>query len=488
VKPGNVLMDEQGNCLLTDFGIAKMLEGAARFTVTGSFIGTPTYASPEQAQGLALDGRSDIYSLGVMLYEMVTGHPPFDAPTPMGLLIKHVHEPVPPPRALNPAIPVPVEQVIRRALSKNPAERFQTAGELARSLAAAVQGAPVSPVVVGGPTRPIPASARPSPPFPQPRRRIPAWGWVLGILAALCGVAAVFLVGATLVGNLLRGTATRPTATATVTSIPFTATAPSPGTPAPATASPTTGAAPAPTATAPSPGTPAPAGTPMPIQGYGIPLSGPVDLVYHNAQLYMLFAQRLVKLEQVEAEGRFRAAEQVVFPSANALTWDATRGQYWVVCGGSAWNSKEIDLVDPAGNTIATYSVPEVFAGDPGYVTWDGAFLWATSTTSTLYKLRIPDAGNELQIVDSYAASTGSFSSLAATGLTWDGEALWLLIPSVLTKLDQAAQPVCKIELSQADPQPQWYGWRGVAWDGQRLWVAHDDANKLYRVDPALCQ
>jgi len=110
VKPSNVLVDERGNCLLMDFGIAKIVEGTAQFTETGGIVGTPAYMSPEQGLGQELDGRSDIYSLGVMLYEMATGRPPFDAETPMAIVIKHIHDPLPPPRTINPALSEALER------------------------------------------------------------------------------------------------------------------------------------------------------------------------------------------------------------------------------------------------------------------------------------------------------------------------------------------------------------------------------------------
>ncbi len=141
VKPGNVLMDERGHCLLTDFGLAKIMEGSTKLTTTGSILGTPAYMSPEQGLGKKLDGRSDIYSLGVILYEMATGRAPYDAETPMGIMIKHIGEPLPLPRALNPDLPEAVEHVIVKALAKDPEDRYQTAGELLADFAAACRQA-----------------------------------------------------------------------------------------------------------------------------------------------------------------------------------------------------------------------------------------------------------------------------------------------------------------------------------------------------------
>jgi hypothetical protein len=194
VKPSNVLIDEQGNCLLSDFGIAKMVEGTAHFTATGGFIGTPTYASPEQAMGRPLDGRSDVYSLGVMLYEMTTGRPPFDAETPMAILMKHLHDPLPIPRAVNPALPEAVERVILKVLAREPENRHQTAGEMARALAAAATAEAVPPlraVPLPTATLPQPGSAAVSRPRPKEGRSIPAWGWILSGLIVLCMMAGL---------------------------------------------------------------------------------------------------------------------------------------------------------------------------------------------------------------------------------------------------------------------------------------------------------
>jgi len=129
LKPSNALIDSQGNLFLTDFGIAKLLENTSHFTKTDTVMGTPAYISPEQAQGQPVDRRSDIYSLGIILYEMVTGRVPFMADTPLAVIYKHVNAPLPPPSTIKKDIPPQIEQVILKALAKSQDDRFGNATE-----------------------------------------------------------------------------------------------------------------------------------------------------------------------------------------------------------------------------------------------------------------------------------------------------------------------------------------------------------------------
>ena len=143
IKPSNVLVDERGNTFLTDFGIAKLVAETAQFTASGAVIGTPAYMSPEQGMGQPADYRCDIYSLGVVLYELVTGRVPYEAETPLAVLLKHVNDPLPLPRQIKPDLPEAVERVILKAMAKSPDDRFQSAQQMVDALASAVAARPV---------------------------------------------------------------------------------------------------------------------------------------------------------------------------------------------------------------------------------------------------------------------------------------------------------------------------------------------------------
>jgi len=140
LKPGNILLDENNNAYLTDFGIARVLNS----NLTGSaIIGTPAYMSPEQANGLPLDSRSDIYSLGIVLFELITGREPYEAETPVALLLKHISEPMPLAHLFREDTPRLIEQVILTATAKNPNDRFPSAMDVARAYSEALRVAPL---------------------------------------------------------------------------------------------------------------------------------------------------------------------------------------------------------------------------------------------------------------------------------------------------------------------------------------------------------
>ncbi len=189
LKPANALVDEHGNVFLTDFGIAKLLESASpRLTQTDAIMGTPAYISPEQAKAESVDRRSDIYSLGIILYEMVTGSVPFVADTPLAVILKHISDPLPPPSIIKRDLPEPIERVILKALAKEPADRYASAEEFLTAWKRALdetesssQGAPEpksAPTSRAGVSVSTPAASH------QPARR--QTGWVVGCLVVAC--------------------------------------------------------------------------------------------------------------------------------------------------------------------------------------------------------------------------------------------------------------------------------------------------------------
>lgn len=133
LKPDNILFDENGSPFISDFGIAKLAESGSNLTGSG-VIGTPAYMSPEQAQGKDIDSRSDVYGLGVIIYQMLTGHQPYSADTPMGVVVKHITEPVPEILKDMPELPPEVDELIKTSMAKDKNKRFENTIELAKSL------------------------------------------------------------------------------------------------------------------------------------------------------------------------------------------------------------------------------------------------------------------------------------------------------------------------------------------------------------------
>lgn len=144
IKPANLMLTTTGQVILMDFGIAKIV-GGTRHTATGAVVGTAMYMSPEQIKGEQPDRRTDIYSLGVTLFEMVGGRPPFEANSAMTLMMMHINDPVPNPKKLNPNVPDSLVAIINKALAKDPNDRYQTAAQMAAALRNALSADSSSP-------------------------------------------------------------------------------------------------------------------------------------------------------------------------------------------------------------------------------------------------------------------------------------------------------------------------------------------------------
>jgi len=157
VKPSNILQDSHGNAMLSDFGLAQIQDASVSLTGSG-LLGTPSYISPEQVRGDRVDGRSDQYALGIVLFQITTGRLPFEAETPLAVLAQQANKPLPRPRSLNPRISQSVELVILRATAKNPEDRFLSIAEMDRSFQQAVAHA-LDPSRHKAPTIKLPATS-----------------------------------------------------------------------------------------------------------------------------------------------------------------------------------------------------------------------------------------------------------------------------------------------------------------------------------------
>jgi serine/threonine-protein kinase len=166
LKPQNVLLTEDGRAKVADFGLAQTGE-TAQLTMPGTVWGTVQYISPEQAQGLAADARSDVYALGAMLFELLTGAPPYAGGTPAAIMMRHVYDPVPPLRQANPRQPHGAEWVVQKAMAKDPAERFQSMDEFAQALSDLREAAAAETLLWAARPR---TDRRPGSPAPPPGR------------------------------------------------------------------------------------------------------------------------------------------------------------------------------------------------------------------------------------------------------------------------------------------------------------------------------
>jgi eukaryotic-like serine/threonine-protein kinase len=192
VKPHNVLIDLDGAAKVADFGVARSLDADDGLTETGTLLGTSNYIAPEQAAGGRVDERSDQYSLGVLLYELLTGDVPYPGTNPMAVAMRHLHDPVPSVRASRPEVPHRVEAVVARAMAKRPAERFPSMEAMTEALEACLAAAPESRNEEDTGVIRAPASPRRRP----ERRKRPARSWPRpAVVVLLLAAAAALVVG-----------------------------------------------------------------------------------------------------------------------------------------------------------------------------------------------------------------------------------------------------------------------------------------------------
>lgn len=217
LKPGNILLDKEGEPYIADFGISKLVGQSTAHTLsrTGMTMGTPAYMSPEQFRGeSSLDGRADVYALGVLLFQMVSGQLPFNADTPHGLMYHHLETPVPDIRTLHPEFPTDLSLVLQQALAKRREARYPTAGAFARDLQLVVEGKAVTPlpstsaaqlltVPLPARTPPAPVAETAAPKATPPIATAPknkVLPWLIGGVAILLLVGGAFLLPS-LMGN-----------------------------------------------------------------------------------------------------------------------------------------------------------------------------------------------------------------------------------------------------------------------------------------------
>lgn len=212
VKPANILLTESGQPMLSDFGVAKLLERSSEtgtLTGTGVGIGTPEYMAPEQWEGRA-DHRTDVYALGVVFYEMITGVRPYTADTPAAVLIKQITDPLPRPTQFVPDLPDSVENILFKALEKNPGNRYQSMSEFANVLEKISTATLVTPSTAPQAQQPQPTLFLPTdyptiavvPEKKQPSFHVPSWVWITGSAVVVVAVVVIAIIGSLLASNI----------------------------------------------------------------------------------------------------------------------------------------------------------------------------------------------------------------------------------------------------------------------------------------------
>ncbi len=328
VKPSNIIVGDDGHATLTDFGLVRAALQSTLSTTMG-LIGTPTYMSPEQCEGEELDGRSDLYALAVVLYEMLTGRAPFQADTPLAVMRGHADKPPPPPRALNPRLSEPLEAVLLRSLAKDRAARYASGAGLAEALEQALQARDARKPTAHAAVTQAPAKAEKA-----PGKRMPGWVLLLGgvLAVAIVAVALVLLSG----GDTGAETRT-PEPTQVVAAAPTSTTAPT------RTSTPSSTFTPTPTRTS----TPTPTNTPRPSPTPLVGGSGRIAFRSSrdgNAEIYVMNA---------DGSGQIRLTDNPASDGSPAWSPDGTRIAFtserdgnWEIYVMNADGNKQTRLTD----------------------------------------------------------------------------------------------------------------------------------------------
>jgi serine/threonine-protein kinase len=202
IKPGNVMLTRGGDVKVMDFGIARALADSGQtMTATSAVLGTAQYLSPEQARGEMVDSRSDIYSTGCLVYELLTGRPPFTGDSPVSVAYQHVSEAPVPPSQLDPSVPATIDAIVLKSLAKRPEDRYQSAADMRADVERAIAGLPVTAAIAAVPAESDATRAMaPVGPAPETERRSP-WVWVALVVGVIAVGAATVLLGRAIFGT-----------------------------------------------------------------------------------------------------------------------------------------------------------------------------------------------------------------------------------------------------------------------------------------------
>jgi tRNA A-37 threonylcarbamoyl transferase component Bud32 len=412
LKPGNILFDRSGEPYISDFGIAKITQSQTTTVTGGAIIGTPAYMSPEQAQGEKIDGRSDVYALGVILYEMLSGTQPYQATTPMAIVVKHITDPIPHILDANPALPAAIEAVIEKAMAKNPDERFSSAGELYAALNAVAAGHSAEEAlktasftatrIAAAKTRMVAGKTRVSEPTTVPPKKLNIAIPIIGVvgIVGICLLAVVVLgVFGPSLGITLPFFESPTQMVAVMTDTP----APLP----PATDIPVVVALPSPTITATQVITEVP-GTPTPTETLAVSVSviGGADKVAFvaNNEVWMMNVDGsdLKVLTNDKAPKSdlqwIPGTDTVVFVSGtNANTVEAATGRFDTIASFPFATLLEVFRVSPDGKQVAIslnremYIVPfdiaklKAVRGRDGLIAMKGCLSYTGSTEAAVH-------------------------------------------------------------------------------------------------------